>query len=24
LPVPEWLASPPPPVAQVFVDPDKA
>ncbi|NJO23697.1 MAG: cysteine synthase A [Sphingomonadales bacterium] len=24
LPVPSWLASPPPPVAQVFVDPDKA
>lgn len=24
LPVPEWLASPPAPVTQVFVDPDKA
>ena len=24
LPVPEWLASPPPPVTKVFVDPDKA
>ncbi|HEX6611041.1 MAG TPA: cysteine synthase A [Hyphomicrobiaceae bacterium] len=24
LPVPEWLASPPPPVSKVFVDPDKA
>lgn len=24
LPVPSWLASPPPPVTQVFVDPDKA
>ena len=24
LPVPEWLASPPPPVPKVFVDPDKA